>query len=164
MKEYEISGSTYIQDELVIGQWAQILDLVNGLVLHPNNAPEIIRKIPAFMAILLTPEGQSPQNKDLNALTEEFEWGLDIQIAEKVIADFIELCGEDLFIMFPLKGISSEIEQAPSPPGLSPYSLAEFCTATGFERDWAWWNHSVRDLITFAKHKNTPFFSKDGHC
>ncbi len=95
-KKYTIGGKTYIQKPLVLGQWRQLNEVVQTVLL-PEEL-DIKSLIVAFgsrlftaLAIIVTEEGKSPRDKNIAALADEIEFGVTPEEALEIIADFFAL-------------------------------------------------------------------------
>ena len=92
MPEYDIGGKKYIQRPLVLGQMLQISEVLKGVKTLPVNPAEALRalgdKMPKALAIVLTEEGQSIKDKDLEAISKEISFSIDMDTMFKVIEDF----------------------------------------------------------------------------
>lgn len=92
---YNIAGKNYIQRKLVLGQYQQLLELLKGVLLPADlDTTSLIfvigDKMPKALAIILTPEGVSPKDKDLNAVEAEM-FNTDVEETTfKVIEDFFD--------------------------------------------------------------------------
>lgn len=92
---YEIGGKTYIQAPLVLGQFQQLMKLLEGVVfsgeLTPLSLMRIIGdKLPQAMAIVLTPENIKLKDKDIHALASELAFEIPPEIVLQVIEDFFD--------------------------------------------------------------------------
>lgn len=95
-KSYTIGNKTYIQKPLVFGQLKQLISLLQGLKIP--DALDIFQlidildnKIHKAVAIVLTEEGTSLRDKDIEKVEKEIEYEIDINTIAKVIEDFFEL-------------------------------------------------------------------------
>lgn len=95
-KDYEINGKTYSQAPIVPGQLKQIYGLSAALQgvdwTDMTNAASLVAilgdRLPGFAAVVLKPEGVRLKDKDVDALTEEFEETLPLDTALEIVADF----------------------------------------------------------------------------
>jgi hypothetical protein len=91
---YEFGGTKYTQTKLVWGQIKQLNNLVRGIQftaseITPATLVAILGdKLPHVMAVLLTEEGASLKDKDLDALAERFEFDIPFDMIVQVIEDF----------------------------------------------------------------------------
>jgi hypothetical protein len=91
--EYEINGATYVQKKLRLGQVKQMNKLFDNFEM-PANISAISMftvfggKLPEFMAVILCKKDTELKDKDLSALTVEFENQADVDIGFKVVQDF----------------------------------------------------------------------------
>ena len=93
MFEYEINGKIYEQKKLVWGQLNQLVNELKGIEFHSGmSTMELLTilgdKMPFVTAIVLTEKGSSLKDKDINSLAKEFEFGIEFEVALKVIEDF----------------------------------------------------------------------------
>jgi hypothetical protein len=95
--EYEIGGRLFIQRPLVLGQLRQLTEEMKGLVIEPGtelSLQNIIgifgEKISRGIAIVLTPKDFKLKDKDVDTLTEELEYEMDIETTFKVVEDFFD--------------------------------------------------------------------------
>jgi hypothetical protein len=91
--KYEFGGKVYIQEKLVWGQVKQLASVLKGITIEGQmTVPVLIDllgdKLPLAMAVVLTEEGTSPKDKNLEAIAKEFEFGIPVDIAFQVIEDF----------------------------------------------------------------------------
>ncbi len=94
--KYEIGGRVFIQRPLVLGQLKQLIDYVmKDLVvpdtesLDPMMLIEILGdKLPLGLAIILTEEGKSPKDKDIDQLAKDLYFEITAEQTMEVIADF----------------------------------------------------------------------------
>ena len=94
--EYAVNDKLYIQKPLVLGQIGQVTELVRDIEIPESiNSHDLItllgNKLPAAVAILLTPVGTKMKDKDTPALTEEFQEYMDIETAMEVMDHFLSL-------------------------------------------------------------------------
>jgi hypothetical protein len=92
-KKYAIGGKVYIQRALVLGQTRQLLRLLDGITLPGNLEIRSLietlgESLPAALAIVLTEEGKSPKDKDLDALASEMEFAITLEQTAQVVEDF----------------------------------------------------------------------------
>ena len=109
MKTYKIGNITYQQRPLVIGQVKQLLTVLEGLTIPSDiNIMGLMAvlgdRLPDALAVILTPVGMSPKDKDLNELSEELAFSLEIEQAMEVVEDF--------FVLNPLSSIFGRLSQA----------------------------------------------------
>ena len=91
--KYEIGGKNFIQKRLVWGQAKQLIKEIEGVELPSNFTPKDVLKvlesrIPALIAIVLIPEGETARKKDNAAMIEFFEWEMSLEQTIQVIEDF----------------------------------------------------------------------------
>lgn len=95
--EYGINGTKYRQERLKLGQVGQLLAAIGDdmeIVLDWSAmriASTLADRLPKVMAAVLIPEGQTPGEKDIDAIAGEFAEHMDIETAVEVIADFLSL-------------------------------------------------------------------------
>lgn len=95
-KTYEINGKNYSQGPIVPGQLKQLYGIIEGLkgidLSGMTDVPALVAllgdRLPGFAAVLLKPEGVRLKDKDVTALTDEFEDNLSLDTALEIIADF----------------------------------------------------------------------------
>jgi len=105
-KHYEIGGKKYIQRTLVLGQIKQAREVLSGIVMPSNLTVQDILmaledRLPLALAIVLTPEGESPRGKNIQSLAEELEFAIEPEQAVEVIEDF--------FICNPVASVSERL-------------------------------------------------------
>lgn len=92
-KTYTVNGKTYCQRKLVLGQIEPLIAFLEDVTFDDLSAAGIVKalggKLPKVLAIVVTPEGVSPKDKDVAALAEEFAAEMDIETALAVAADFL---------------------------------------------------------------------------
>jgi len=93
-----VDGKALIQRRLVLAQMEQLIerlgdvewpDFNNFNLLSFHNA--IGAKLPVALAIVLTPEGQDPREKDIDKLADEIHYGLPIDEGIRALSDFFTL-------------------------------------------------------------------------
>ena len=94
--EYAVNDKLYTQKPLVLGQIGQVTELVRDIEIPENiSSHDLINllgdKLPTATAILLTPVGTRIKDKDISALTEEFQEHMDIETAMEVMDHFLSL-------------------------------------------------------------------------
>lgn len=92
-KEYQFGGVTYIQRPLVIGQVKQMKDLLVGVEINwsagiPGIVDALGDKLTRVLAIILTENGKSPRDKDIESLAAELEYAMTPEDLLQVIDDF----------------------------------------------------------------------------
>ena len=105
--EYTIGGKKYTQEKLVLGQYEQLLPLIDGLSFSDDMAPfDIIRvlggRISKSIAIALKCEGQDLKDKDMDALNVDLKFSLDIETTIKIAKDF--------FLCNPVSSLLSQLD------------------------------------------------------
>jgi len=95
-KTYEINGKTYVHRPQVLGQLKQLEELLKGTNIPAGaGAMGIVEalgdKVPIALAIILTEQGKSPQDKDLEALAAEMLWGVDLAQTMEIVDDFFSI-------------------------------------------------------------------------
>lgn len=104
--KYEIGGKAYVQRPLSYGQFNQLVKSIRGVVLPSSWDPVAIiaalgDRLPHAIAVLLLEEAVVEKAsrdemklylkyRDLDALAEELEFDLDIEMPLTVIADFFD--------------------------------------------------------------------------
>jgi len=109
MKTYKIGGITYQQRPLVIGQVKQLLTVLEGLTIPSDIdmmglVATLGDRLPDALAVILTPDGMSPKDKDLKKLSEELAFSLEIEQAMEVVEDF--------FVLNPISSLFGRLNQA----------------------------------------------------
>ena len=94
-KKYDIGGKVYVQRPLVLGQTRQLLRVLDGLALPGNLEVRSLietlgESLPAALAVVLTEEGKSPKDKDIEALAAELEFSITLEQTAQVIEDFFD--------------------------------------------------------------------------
>lgn len=95
-KRYAIGEKTFVQRTLVLGQWKQLGAILKDVAIPHDTTPVSLvtalgDNLFAAMAVVLTEEGRSPQEKDIPALAAEIEFGITPETAIEVMAHFFEL-------------------------------------------------------------------------
>ncbi len=96
MRQYKIGDKIYIQRPLVIGQVRQLLSVLEGIQI-PSDVDvmglvaTLGDRLPDALAVILTPVGTHPKEKDLKAISDEIAFSLELETAMKVIEDFFVL-------------------------------------------------------------------------
>jgi len=103
---YEVEGKRYVQKKLVLGQIAQLMDLLKETTIPAMfsladdagdmklsfNAGAVAallgERLPRAVAIVLTEEKVPLPEKDLERLTGEVRWAFDSEITMRVVEDF----------------------------------------------------------------------------
>lgn len=96
MKEYDINGRTFVQKPLVMGQYKQLLQILDGIVLPEQLTLASLLdalggRLYAAIAVAITEKGCSPRDKDIGALAAELEWSADADTVLRVVDDFFAL-------------------------------------------------------------------------
>jgi hypothetical protein len=107
--KYEIGGKTYVQRTLVLGQTRQLLGVVRFIKLPGDlEIRSLIEALgphlPGVLAVVLTEEGKSPRDKDLEVLAAELEFSITLEQTAQVIEDF--------FSCNPLPSLLDKLTQA----------------------------------------------------
>jgi len=110
---YKIGDKTYLQKALVLGQWRQLLDLMQGLSIPQNlDVSGMISvfgtKLSYALAIVLTEEGTSARDKDMVALASELEFAIEPELVLQVIEDFFA-CNPIPSLLSGLSGVMTKI-------------------------------------------------------
>lgn len=113
---YEIGGKTYTQRPLVLGQISQLMSLMKGLIIpHDIDTLGLVsllgNKLPQAVAVVLTPEGVSLKDKDVNALTAELEFEISPEQTIQVVEDFFVL-NPIVSLLERLSGMTEKISKA----------------------------------------------------
>lgn len=93
--KYTIGDKTYIQKPLVLGQIMQLIKIIDGLKIPSGiNTLGLIAALgdrsPLALAIVLTEEGKSPKDKDIEAFSKEIQFDIRPEEAIKVVEDFFD--------------------------------------------------------------------------
>lgn len=110
---YKIGDKTYLQKALVLGQWRQLLDLMQGLSIPQNlDVAGMIsvfgNKLSYALAIVLTEEGTSARDKDMVALASEIEFVIGPELVLQVVEDFFD-CNPIPSLLKRMSGIMGKI-------------------------------------------------------
>lgn len=113
--KYSFGGKVYCQGALVMGQVKQLLSVLDGAGLTNIADPfTIIRdlgdRMPRALAVVLTPEGASPRDKDIEALATELEFAMTYDDVLKVIDDFFG-CNDLLSLLAKFKEIAGRVQE-----------------------------------------------------
>jgi len=110
--KYDIGDKAYIQKPLVLGQIRQMIECLKGTTIQSFRPLEIFNQLkdrmPMLLAIVLTGEGKSPRDKNLEEMAEEFEFSINIGTAIEVIEDFFD-CNPTASVMEKLEGMQIKI-------------------------------------------------------
>ena len=101
--KYEINGKTYIQKPLVLGQIGQLALCLNGLSIPSDGNPvgmimKLGDRLNQAIAVVLREEGKPLRDKDIEAMTAEFEDSIDAQTQLSVVKDFFD-CNPITFLL-----------------------------------------------------------------
>ena len=112
-KKYEFGTKVYIQRPLVMGQVKQLIKALEGARITNIADPfllikDIGERLPVALAIVLTPEGATPRDKDLDALAGELEFGLSFDDVLRVIDDFFS-CNDLLSLLKKFKALAERV-------------------------------------------------------
>jgi hypothetical protein len=94
---YEFGGRKYAQAKMVWGQVKQLNAVIKGIQFPASGltVPAIVEllgeEVPMVLAIILTEEGTSIKDKNLDALAADFEYGIPLDIIIQVFEDFFEI-------------------------------------------------------------------------
>jgi hypothetical protein len=110
-KEYTFENKNYSMSELRIGQYRQIIGLLEGMEIPDTlNAGSLLialkDKIHLALAIILNPEGVNLKDKDIDELASELEFTLYPEDLFMVLNDFFDC--NDLTSL--LKNLNQTIE------------------------------------------------------
>jgi hypothetical protein len=118
---YDVNGKTYTQAPLVLGQIGPLATLLSRTRILGTDPLSLIAalggSLPEAMAIVLTPEGVHPADKDLDAVRREL-YDMAPDTAIQVVSDFF-VCNPLPSLLERLAGLIATLRQAPEPPGLS---------------------------------------------
>lgn len=105
---YEIEGVRYRQTPVVLGQIPQIAAALDGIEGNFDDLNGFINaagdRLPTLLAVVLTPEGVSLKDKDIDAVAEDLRFAADIATIEKVVDDF--------FTCNPISSVLERVEAA----------------------------------------------------
>jgi len=98
VKSYQFGDKTYEQRPLVLAQWRQLQEVLDGLEVPEDidaikglaTALSQSGRLDAALAILITEQGVLLQNKKLNALAEELAYVMAPEDVAKVFIDFFD--------------------------------------------------------------------------
>lgn len=112
-KRYTIGDKVYIQRPLVLGQWRQLIEVLEGLAIsEATSIPGLVAVIgsnaPAMLAVILTEAGMNPRDKDLVATEDEIAWAIGTEQIAEVIEDFFDV-NPTAFIFEKLTGLMTGI-------------------------------------------------------
>lgn len=90
---YEIGDKTYIQRPLVLGQIKQLSNVLDSVSISMlTNEMEMARllldNVAPVIAVVITEEGKSPQDKNIDELAEALEFTMDAETMAQVVQDF----------------------------------------------------------------------------
>jgi hypothetical protein len=94
--KYEINGKTYVLKKLVWGQMEQLIDLLKTIRVPAGaGTAELILafggKFTLALAIVLTEEGTSVKDKDLEKIAKELKFEVELELGMQVVDDFFVL-------------------------------------------------------------------------
>lgn len=112
-ERYEIGGKMYVQKALVLGQVKQLREVIGSVSIPSTGGiPEIVAaladRLPLALAVVLTPDGCSPRDKDLPALADEIEFAIEAEQVIKVVEDFF-ICNPVASLSAKLAGMAEKI-------------------------------------------------------
>jgi hypothetical protein len=127
MKTYTINNTKYTQSPLVIGQVSRLLSELQGVTFASLAVMSLVaafgEKLPRLLACVLIPEGQTPAQVKIDALSEQlFDAPIDTTL--EVLADFLEMAALESIserIRQIVSKVTAKIEQSgqdPSAPNL----------------------------------------------
>jgi len=113
--EYEIGGKTYIQRKLVLGQIRQLMAILDGLKVDMGMSTldlvaALTDRLPRALAVVLTPEGVAPREKDIAKLAEEIEFEIDPETTLRVVEDFFD-CNPVQDLALGLRVLGAKLEK-----------------------------------------------------
>jgi hypothetical protein len=114
--KYDISGTTYIQKPLVLGQIRQMRGVLDGLAISPSEGSAglilaLEDRLGLALAVVLTKEGETLKDKDLHALADEIEFAITGETIMKVVDDFFT-CNPVASLFEKVTGIVKKIRAA----------------------------------------------------
>ncbi len=98
IRKYQIGNKTYIQRPIVMGQLGLLLPLLESVRITDtglqagNILAALGRNLPRALAVVLIEDGLSMREamNDLDARTDEMQWGMSPETALEVIEDFFD--------------------------------------------------------------------------
>ncbi len=93
VKTYQIGGTTFEQRPLVLGQIRQLMAVLQGMEIPAGSGRlQIIdalgTRLEQALAVVLTEQGKSLRDKDLDALAAELEFSITHEQIIEVVEDF----------------------------------------------------------------------------
>ncbi len=94
--KYTIGETKYFQRELVLGQWEQLLKVLDGIAITGRGLNDILQEVSdkgrmgRLLAILLIPEGTAIRDKNIDELTQELLFSVTSTTASEVLNDFFD--------------------------------------------------------------------------
>ena len=112
---YEFGGKVYTQEKLVWGQVRQIASALKGISFDGEMSvvgliDAIGEKLSTALAVVLTEEGTSVKDKDLDVLAKEIEATIPIDIVMQVVEDFF-ICNPTALILEKLTGLMEGVQE-----------------------------------------------------
>lgn len=93
--DYTFEGRAYYQRKLLIGQVRQLVEILQGVRLDFSNPAALVAslgdRLPRALAVVLTPDGAHPKDKDIEALAAELAYMLTPEDVMRVVDDFFSL-------------------------------------------------------------------------
>lgn len=119
---YDIGGKKFIQKPLVWGQVVQLFEILKGTEISTVSSPTDIilalgHRMPQALAIVLTEEGKSVRDKDIEDIASFFEFEVDVSTVAMVIEDFFVCNPTSLILERVQKMIGRLAEKVPEAPG-----------------------------------------------
>jgi hypothetical protein len=119
---YDIGGKKFIQKPLVWGQVVQLFEILKGTEISTVSSPTDIilalgHRMPQALAIVLTEEGKSVKDKDIEDIASFFEFEVDVSTVAMVIEDFFVCNPTSLILERVQKMIGRLAEKVPEAPG-----------------------------------------------
>jgi hypothetical protein len=112
-KEYTINGKGYVQKPLVLGQIRLLIALSEGRVFNDFSPFALVATfsdcLPELLAIILTPEGEEVDTKDIKSMMKEFS-SMYVDTAMEVAADFLSF-RRNLAIISNLKILAAKLSE-----------------------------------------------------
>ena len=111
--KYEIGDKILIQRPLVLGQLRQLLAVLDGITLPADlNTRSLVEalgdQLPRALAVVLTEQGKSPKDKDIDTLAEEIDYGMSLEQIVQAVEDFF-VCNPLSSLLDKLTGAAGKI-------------------------------------------------------
>ena len=96
---YTINSTTYIQKPLVFGQIRQLTSVIEKIITSGGINLDagvfglidaLGAELPLALAVVLTPSGENPKNKNLAELAEKLEFEIELDQVMEIVTDFFD--------------------------------------------------------------------------